>query len=147
MTLAGVLSRIAIAAAVAVSGVSHAYLYIHGYQHIPTIGKAFLVQASASLALAVLILAGGPAWLRWVAAMLAGGSLVAFGLSRTVGLFGFSEQGWQPSPHAAIDVVAELLVVALWAVDVVGQLRAVRAGHPSRRPLATSTMHPVETPQ
>ena len=147
MTLVGVLSRIGIAAAVAISGVSHAYLYIHGYQHIPTIGTAFLVQASVSLALAALILAGGPAWLRWVAAMLAGGSLVAFGLSRTVGLFGFSEQGWQPSPHAAIDVVAELLVVALWAVDVAGELRTVRAGHLSRRPRATPTMHHVESPQ
>src|ERR1700753_3291339 len=124
MTLAGVLSRIGIAAAVTVSGVSHAYLYIHGYQHIPTIGTAFLVQASVSLALAVLILAGGPAWLRWVAATLAGGSLVAFGLSRTVGLFGFSEQGWQPSPHAAIDVIAELLTVGLFAVYLLEGLRA-----------------------
>lgn len=115
MTLTGVLSRIGIAAAVAISGVSHAYLYIHGYRHIPTIGTAFLVQASVSFALAALILIGGPAWLRWAAAILAGGSLVAFGLSRTVGLFGFSEQGWHPSPHAAIDVAAELLVVALWA--------------------------------
>jgi hypothetical protein len=147
MTLAGVLSRIGIAVAVAVSGVSHAYLYIHGYRHIPTIGTAFLVQASVSFALAALILVGGPAWLRWAAAMLAGGSLVAFGLSRTVGLFGFSEQGWQPSPHAAIDVVAEVLVVALWAVEVVGQLGTVRARQLSRSARATSTRHPVETPR
>ena len=56
--------------------------------------------------------------------MLAGGSLVAFALSRTVGLFGFSEQGWQPSPHAAIDVVAELLTVALWAAYLIEGRRA-----------------------
>jgi hypothetical protein len=124
MTLAGVLSRIGIAAAVAVSGVSHAYLYIHGYRHIPTIGTAFLVQASVSFALAALILVGGPAWLRWAAAMLAGGSLVAFGLSRTVGLFGFSERGWQPSPHAALSAVAELLTVGLCAVFLVEGRRA-----------------------
>ena len=65
----------------------------------------------------LLILIGGPSWLQWAAAALAGGALVAFVLSRTVGLFGFSEQGWQPSPHAAISVVAELVVVGLWAVS------------------------------
>ena len=84
-------TRIALAAAVAVSGVSHAYLYVHGYHHIPLIGTAFLVEAGMLFALALLILIGGPSWLRWVAAALSGGALVAFALSRTVGLFGFSE--------------------------------------------------------
>jgi hypothetical protein len=126
MTFADVVTKIGIAAAVAVSGISHAYLYIHGYQHIPTIGTAFLVQAAVSFAIAALILLGGPAWLRWAAAMLAAGSLVAFLLSRTVGLFGFSEQGWQPSPHAVISVVAEVLTVGLWAAFVVEAWRARR---------------------
>ncbi|HXY67637.1 MAG TPA: hypothetical protein VEI45_25515 [Mycobacterium sp.] len=120
------MTRIGIAVALAVSGISHAYLYIHGYRHIPTIGTAFVVQASVSFAVAALILFGGPAWLRWAAAMLAGGSLVAFALSRTVGLFGFSEQGWQPSPHAAVDIVAEVLTVTLWAVYLVEGRRARR---------------------
>ena len=119
-------TRLTMAVALAVSGVSHAYLYIHGYRHIPTIGTAFVVQASVSFALALLILIGGPSWLQWAAAALAGGALGAFVLSRTVGLFGFSEQGWQPSPHAAISVVAELVVVGLWAVYVIGRQR-VRA--------------------
>ena len=114
------LLRLGLAASLAVSAVSHAYLYIHGYQHIPTIGTSFLVQASVSFALAVLILAGGPGWLRWGAAAVAGGSLVAFILSRTVGLFGFAERGWDPSPHAAISVAAEALTVLLWAAGVVG---------------------------
>jgi drug/metabolite transporter (DMT)-like permease len=115
-----ILIRLAMAAALTVTGISHAYLYVHGYQHIPTIGTAFVVQASASFALALLIVIGGPSWLQWAAAALAGGALGAFALSRTVGLFGFSEQGWQPSPHAAISVVAELLAVGLWAVSVLG---------------------------
>ena len=108
------LIRIFFAATLAVSGLSHAYLYVHGYQHIPMIGSAFVTQAGTSLALAVLILAGGPGWLRWAAAVMSGGALVAFALSRTVGLFGFSERGWQPSPHAVISVAAELLTVGLW---------------------------------
>ena len=100
-TLSSVALRIGFAASLAVSATSHAYLYIHGYQHIPKIGTAFLVQASVSFALALLIVAGGPWWLRWAGAAMAGGSLVAFVLSRTVGIFGFSETGWEPAPHAA----------------------------------------------
>ncbi len=107
-------NRIGIAATLATSGLSHAYLYIHGYQHIPMIGAAFVAQAGTSFALAVLILAGGPGWLRWAAAVVAGGALVAFALSRTVGIFGFAERGWQPAPHAAISVAAEILTVGLW---------------------------------
>ena len=118
-----ILIRLAMAAALTVTGISHAYLYVHGYQHIPTIGTAFVMQASVSFALALLILIGGPSWLQWAAAALAGGALGAFVLSRTVGLFGFSEQGWQPSPHAAISVVAELVVVGLWAIYVIGHRR------------------------
>ena len=116
MKLTDIVLRLGIAVSLAVSGASHAYLYIHGYRHIPNIGTAFLFQASVSCAVAVLLIVGGPAWLRWAAAALAGGSLVAFALSRTVGLLGFTETGWQPSPHAAISAVAEVLTVVLWAV-------------------------------
>jgi hypothetical protein len=105
--------RVAISASLAVSGVVHAYLYTNGYRDIPTIGPAFLLQGSVFCALAVLILAGGPAWLRLAAAAGAAGSLVAFALSRTVGLFGFTETGWEPSPYALLSVVAEVLTVLL----------------------------------
>jgi drug/metabolite transporter (DMT)-like permease len=120
------LIRIGLAVSLAVSAASHAYLYVHGYHHIPTIGTAFLIQASACFAVALLILIGGPGWLQWAGAALAGGSLVAFVLSRTVGLFGFSERGWDPSPHAAITVGAEVLTVLLWAAAVVRLLRPKR---------------------
>jgi hypothetical protein len=115
MTLTNILVRAGFAVSLIVSAGSHAYLYIHGYQHIPSIGTSFLIQASASLALALLIALGGPDWLRWAAAAIAGGSLVAFVASRTVGIFGFSETGWQPSPYAALSVGAEVLTVLLWA--------------------------------
>ena len=105
--------RTAISATVAVSGVIHAYLYMHGYRDIPAVGPAFLVQGSVFCALAVLILAGGPGWLQLCAAIGAAGSLVAFALSRTVGLFGFTETGWEPSPYAAITVVVEVLTLVL----------------------------------
>jgi hypothetical protein len=107
--------RIAISVTVAVSGVVHAYLYANGYRDIPTVGTAFLLQGSVFCALAVLILVGGPTWLRLLAAAGAAGSLVAFALSRTVGFFGFTETGWEPSPYAVISVVAEGLTVLLVA--------------------------------
>ena len=118
--------RIGFAATLIVSGISHAYLYVHGYHYIPTIGSAFVTQAGTAFALAVLILAGGPGWLRWAAAAVSGGALVAFALSRTVGLFGFSERGWQPSPHAAISVAAELLTVGLWLAWVLMNRQPLR---------------------
>ena len=113
MNIANLSLRIATGASLAASGVIHAYLYIHGYRDIPTVGPAFLLQGSVFCALAVLVLAGGPAWLQLVAVIGAAGSLVAFALSRTVGLFGFSETGWQPAPYAAITVVAEVLTLLL----------------------------------
>jgi hypothetical protein len=115
-----------ISASVAVSGIVHAYLYIHGYRDIPTIGPAFLLQGSVFCALAVLILVGGPGWLRLAAAAGAAASLIAFSLSRTVGLFGFTEHGWQPSPYAVISVVAEALTVLLFAADALGIRRFSR---------------------
>jgi hypothetical protein len=113
MNIVNLTLRIAISASLAVSGVMHAYLYVHGYRDIPAVGPAFLVQGSVFCALAVLILAGGPAWLQLVAAIGAMGSLVAFALSRTVGLLGFTETGWQPSPYAAVTVLAEVLTLLL----------------------------------
>jgi hypothetical protein len=113
MNIVNLALRIAISASLAVSGVIHAYLYVHGYRDIPAVGPAFLVQGSVFCALAVLILVGGPGWLQLVALIGAGGSLVAFALSRTVGLLGFTETGWQPSPYAVITVVAEVLTLLL----------------------------------
>lgn len=110
--------RVGVSATLAVSGVIHAYLYVQGYSHIPTIGAAFLLQAIVFCVLAVLILAGGPWWLQWAGAVGAFGSLIAFVLSRTVGLFGFIERGWEPSPQAALSVIAEVLTVVLVAATV-----------------------------
>jgi hypothetical protein len=110
--------RVGVSATLAVSGVIHAYLYVQGYSHIPMVGPAFLVQAIMFCALAVLILAAGWRWLQWAGGVVALGSLIAFVLSRTVGLFGFTEYGWQPSPQAALSVIAEVLTVVLVAASV-----------------------------
>jgi hypothetical protein len=118
--------RAGIALTLAVSGVIHAYLYVDGYRSIPTIGPAFLLQASAFCALAVLILAGGPRWLQWAGGLLAAGALLAFALSRTVGLAGFTERGWNPHPQAVISVAAEVLTVVLCLTSLLASRGRVR---------------------
>jgi hypothetical protein len=107
------LMNLGIAAGLLVSAASHGYLYLHGYSYIPSIGRGFLVLTSVFVALAILIALGGPAWLRAVAFVAALGSIVAFAMSRTVGLQGFLERGWQPAPHALISVLAEAITVVL----------------------------------
>lgn len=62
------LLRIGFAVSLLGSAESHAYLYVHGYRNIPMIGMGFLVQASVSFAVAVLIALGGPWWLLWMLA-------------------------------------------------------------------------------
>jgi hypothetical protein len=135
MTITDLAGRIALSALLAASGLVHAYLYVEGYRGIPTVGPAFLVQGSAFCALTVLILLGGPAWLRLAAATGAAGSLLAFGLSRTGGLFGFIETGWQPAPYAIISVVTETLTVLLVVASALR--RSERSARSSvRRPRA-----------
>ena len=119
--------RAGVGVTLAVSGVIHAYLYIDGgYRYIPTVGSGFLVQATIFCALAVLILVGAPEWISWAGAVLSVGALIAFALSRTVGLFGFTERGWSPSPYAALSVIAEALTVALVALGLLAHRRSAR---------------------
>jgi hypothetical protein len=110
--------QIAVGVSAAVGGIVHAYLYGDGYRDIPTVGPAFLIQGSVLCALAILILIGGPVWLRLAAAAVSAGSVVAFALSRSVGLFGFIETGWEPAPYALLSVIAEALVVVLVGVEL-----------------------------
>lgn len=115
-------ARATLSLTLVVSGIAHAYLYIHGYHQIPTVGTAFVVQGSAFITLAVLILVGGPRWLYSAAGLAALASLIAFAMSRNVGLLGFVEHGWDP-PYGPLTVAAEALTVLLAAVLVLPQLR------------------------
>jgi drug/metabolite transporter (DMT)-like permease len=115
-----VAGRAALSVSLAVSGVAHAYLYVHGYRYIPTVGAAFLIQSSAFVALAILILFGGRRWLYWAAGLGALGSLIGFAMSRTIGLLGFVEHGWEP-PYGPLVVVAEVLTVLIVAVPLITQ--------------------------
>jgi hypothetical protein len=110
--------RLVIAAAMLASGAVHAYLYLHGYRHIPVVGTGFLIQASVFCAIGVLLALGGPAWFIWASGLFSAGALVAFGLSRTVGLAGFIEKGWEPAPYAVLSAAVEgvAVVASVWWV-------------------------------
>ena len=113
------LVHVATAAALAASGAVHAQLYLTGYRSIHVVGPLFLLQAAASFAFAVLLLAGAvwrpPVTVHLAAAGTAAGALAGFAASRTVGVFGFTERGLQPAPQALLSILAEVATLALLA--------------------------------
>jgi hypothetical protein len=115
--------RLAVVATVAGSGYVHAKLYVDGYRFIPHIGTMFLLQAAVSFAVAALLLVAGPAILQLGAAGTALGALGGFVLSRTVGIWGFTERGFQPSPDALLSVLAEIATLGLLATLWIRQRR------------------------
>jgi hypothetical protein len=123
------MTRYAAAVLLAASGYIHADLYLHGYRAIPLVGPAFLLQASGSFAIAILLLLGNVLLLRLAAAGLAAGALVGFALSRTVGIGTFVERGLDPAPQALLSILAEIGVLVLLAVPLVARL--IRTPQPS----------------
>lgn len=118
------LLRVGAAGCLAASGVIHAQLYLHGYRAIPGIGPAFLLQASGSFAVALLLVLTPAVVLRLAAAALTAGALVGFILSRTIGVLGFVEYGLQPAPQALISVLVEIVTVGLLAVGLPARPRS-----------------------
>ena len=112
------LTRLGAASCLAVSGVIHAQLYLHGYRMLPGVGPAFLLQASGALAVALLLALNTTAVLRLTAAGLAAGALVGFIASRTIGVFGFLEYGLEPEPQALISIVVEAVALVLLATPL-----------------------------
>ncbi len=119
--------RILVAVCMAATGLLHADLYLNGYQAIAAIGTAFLWQAAASVALAVLLPIAYPLVLRLLAAAVSAGALGAFALSRTTGLFGFTEYGWQPAPQAVLTVLSESLALVVLAIPLLRWARTRKA--------------------
>src|ERR1700710_2697654 len=109
------LARVTAAGCLAGSGVIHAQLYLTGYRTIPWIGPAFLLQASGSFAVALLLLLSFAAVPRLAAAAIA---------SRTIGVLGFVEYGLLPAPQALISVLVEIGALALLAVPFLDRTAA-----------------------
>lgn len=106
--------RVLTALATAVTGYVHANLYVDGgYRVIHVVGPSFLLLSSGAFAVAALLLIGNSPLLRLGAAAVAAGALGGFVMSRTVGVFGFTERGLQPAPQALISLISELGALAL----------------------------------
>jgi hypothetical protein len=118
--------RIAAAPTLATSGYIHAQLYVTGYRFLHVVGVLFLLQASSSFAVAALLLVGGPVYLRLAAAGAAAGALGGFLASRTIGVFGFTEKGWQPSPQSLLSVLVEVATLLLVAPALIETVKTAR---------------------
>lgn len=121
-TLRPTLAALPVAICLAVVGYIHAQLYVRSYHAIPYIGTSFQWDAAASLAVAVLLLVRNATVLRIVAIGLCFSGLGGFVGSRTVGLFGFTERGWQPAPQALLSVLAWVVALVLLLVPFGKQL-------------------------
>ena len=96
------------------TGFVHANLYVDGgYRAIHLVGPAFLLLSSGAFAVAALLLVSGSPVLRLGAAGVAAGALGGFVMSRTVGVFGFTERGLQPAPQALVSLISELSALGL----------------------------------
>jgi hypothetical protein len=115
------------AVAIAIGGYVHLVLYRRSYHAIPHIGAlfAFDIIVAAGITMALLTRHDTPSILGALAHTAS--AVAGFALSRTVGLWGFKESGFTPSPHAAIALAAEIVafVVLVWAT--VGQVAGSRA--------------------
>jgi len=102
--------RIVTALAAVVSAAVHLILFFDGYRDIDVIGPAFLTNAVAGVAVAVLLLR----WRHWIPEVLVVGfgasTLGAFVLSATVGLFGVHER-WSGA-WVLTAAVAEVVCIA-----------------------------------
>jgi plastocyanin len=110
-----------------VSGLVHLQLYFLGYRTFPdaNLGRSFVANAAVSAIVAGVLVVRDEWFVRAAAMAVAIGTLVAFGLSRSTDMvFGFTERGLEPSPQAAITVVAELAAIGLIALTFLPRLRA-----------------------
>jgi hypothetical protein len=125
--------RAAAAVAIVVAGYVHLVLYRRSYHAVPHVGTLFAldVVAAAGAAAAVAVVRARASDL--VALAHASTAAAGFLLSRTVGLWGFKEEGLDPAPDAAIAIGAELAAVVLLTAGVVRRTRSVtrRAGRPA----------------
>jgi hypothetical protein len=96
-------------------GAIHLSLYLDGYSSIPRIGTVFLVNVAAAVLIAA-ALAFRPIGSFALAALLFSvGTMTAFVLSRTTGILGFREVGWDVRSAAAFATEAlSVAVIGVW---------------------------------
>src|SRR5690242_4717475 len=123
--------RILAAVLVLIAGYLHLKLYFDSYRDTD-VGGPFLLNAAASLVVAVALVVWRNVWVTVAGLVLVNATLIAFGLSRTDrGVFGFTERGFVPSPEATISVVVEIAAAVVLVALLLVELRGPA---PERRP-------------
>ncbi len=134
MNATGKLLRLGAAIALAIGGLVHLQLYFQGYRHIDKIGPSFLLNAIASAVVAAAVATRAEWFVRAAGIAVAAGTIVAFFLSRVGdGLFDFREEGFQPSPQAAIAFIVEVAAIGLLAATFVKSIAAGDESAPLRQ--------------
>jgi hypothetical protein len=110
-------ARIAAAVFVFLGGLVHLQLWSSGYRVIPYIGPWFVANAMVSALLTVVVLVRPARAVVIAGIALSAASLAALVMSRTVGIFGFTERAW--TDQAVRAVASELGAIAAFAVLVV----------------------------
>lgn len=130
------LPRLLAAAFLLIGGVVHYDLWRSGYQAIPTIGPLFLANFVGSIALAVAVMVSRRAIVAFAGIAFATGSLVALVLSRSVGVFGFTETIW--TSQAIKTLATETGAIITLAIALAIQLRAARQARlcPAMQPIS-----------
>ncbi len=116
--------KLAAAAALLVGGLVHLQLYFAAYRAYPdaNLGRSFLVNAIGSGCVAAALAVRRERWVALLGVAVAGGTLVAFFVTRTSDrLFGFEEKGLQPAPQATIALVVEIAAIVLLATTFVAR--------------------------
>jgi len=104
--------RMLAAAGTLLSGAIHLQLRLD-ISYPEPIDSLFIAQAAASVVLAGALVLTWSRIATWAGVAFHVAALGAFALSRTVGLLGFDQAGWDPSPEAAVAVAVELSSLAL----------------------------------
>lgn len=113
-------------------GIVHFNLWNDGYRHIPNIGPLFMANFVGSIALAAAVITSRRASVAMIGIMFAAGSLTALVLSRTVGVFGFTEAIW--TPEAMKTLASEVGAIVALAGALVMQRRTALHLAPATSP-------------
>jgi hypothetical protein len=115
------LTRLLAAVFLLIGGIIHYTLWTSGYRFIPKIGPLFMANFLASIVLAAAVMMSRRATVGFAGIAFAAGSLAAVLLSRSVGVFGFTEPIW--TSQAITTVISEIGAIATLAVAVAIRLR------------------------
>ena len=120
--------RIGAALALLVTALVHLDLYFGGYRSAgsePAFGRSILLDAVAAGLVAALVAVRREWFIRLAAVVVPAATLAAFAYTHTDhSLLGFSGSGFDPSPQAAVALIAEVVAIVLAAATFIPAVAA-----------------------